>query len=76
MYIYIIYTERQKKRVTSSERRSQKSTKLKLIILVRRIAKVLLMKHISKIKACFCQKGEILFEIAKGRFSNITETAH
>ena len=34
------------------------------------------MKHIWKIKGCFCQKGQKWGEFAKGNFSKITETAH
>ena len=49
-YKYSIYTERQKKLTTSSERRSLKSTAWKLIIFRHRYAIVLPMKHIWKIQ--------------------------
>ena len=57
------YTQRQKKLITSSERHSLTKihpVKLNHIYLYTD-------KHLKKIKACLCQKGEKCGEIAKGR---------
>ena len=51
-----IYTERQKRLITSSERRSLKSTASKLITFWHRYGLVLLMKHIWKIKRLLLPK--------------------
>ena len=72
---YYKCTDRQKKLITSSERHSLNFTTSKWIIFGHWQATVLRMKHIWKIRGCFCQKGEKSGEIAKGHFSNITETA-
>ena len=66
-YCIVLYTERQKKLITTSERHSLNSTTVKLIIFGHRYVIVLLIKHIWKSKGCFCQKGEKCGEISKGR---------
>ena len=73
--IMYVYTERQKKLITSSERHSLKSTASKCIIFGPRLVKVILNKHIKKIKFHFRQKGDKCGESARGKFSKITETA-
>ena len=69
------YTERQKKLITSSEWHSLKSTASKWFISGHRLGKVILNKHILKIKVYFNQRGDKCDEIARGQFSKITEIA-
>ena len=66
--------ERQKKLIISSERRSLKSTTF-IIIFGHKQAKVLLMKHIWKLKEMYLLKRRICSKIAKGHFFKVTETA-
>ena len=69
---YSTYTERQKKLITSSERRSLKSSTSKLIIFGHWLAIVLLMKHIWKIKGLLLSKRRKM----QCNHKNMTETAH
>ena len=64
-FICNIYTEHQKKLITSSERRSLKSTASKLIIFRHRYAKVLLMKHIWIIKRLLLPRGRRMWRNCK-----------
>ena len=72
-----MYTERQKKRITSSEWHSLKSTASKWFIFGHRLGKFILNKHIlkKKKKVYFIQRGDKCNGIARGKFSKITETA-
>ena len=69
-----IYTERQKKRITSSERHTLNSKALKWTIIGHTLALLLLTKHIQKLRLLESKRNEVI-ESARGHFSKITETA-
>ena len=71
-----LYTERQKKLITSSGRRSLKSTASKLIIFGHKEALILLNKNIRKKQDILASKRRKYGLITKGNFSKIAETAH
>ena len=70
--LYWMYTERQKKLITSLEWHSLKSTASKWFIFGHWLCKLSISK---KTKVYFNHRGDKCDEIARGKFSKITETA-
>ena len=71
VFISVIYTERQKKLITSSERRSLKSIASKLIIFGRRFIShdsSLHEAHLKNQREAFVKKERNGGEISKGHF--------
>ena len=66
--ILSMYTERQKKLITSSERHTLKSTAFKWIIIGHRLAIILLTKHIKKNTFAWVKKNTIRWNCKRSFF--------